>query len=283
MQRLALIDANAVFFTAYHAPGVMLTGPNGTPTTAVYGFTKTILAVMREFQPSHCLVAWDVARHTTFRRQLYPAYKSARDKGEPAEDIQPQMKWCKRLLESLGLASCRKQGFEADDVIASAANYWAGDVDETIIVGMDKDLYQLLDGDNRVWLWNPRTKERVSEAAWSLGTGLSPREWIEVQMLMGDPTDNIPGVKGIGAKKASAMISQYGDADTVADNVHLLSESQQRNFEACDLDLMRQLVTLRKDVPLRCTLDDLSTEFYSTKSAARLFRALGFRSLIRDG
>lgn len=269
-----LIDGHAQIFRAYYAPYGQLSSPSGEPTKATYTFLQMVLAILRERKPEYLAVALDHDDATTVRRQFYPEYKANRD--ATPEDLGPQVKRITQLLEELEVPVFQVRGQEADDVIASLARQLEGEDIELIIVSRDKDLHQLL-GD-RVKLWDPHKDQIIDPATLMEELGYRPDQAVEIQTLTGDSTDNVPGIPGIGPKRAALLIQKYGTAEAVLDHADELSPKLRENLLAHGetLDLSRRLVTLNRDVDLDFDLERCRVKPVDVERLRPILGELGF-------
>jgi DNA polymerase-1 len=197
-------------FRSYFAlKDVLPAGPDGEPVSAVYGYASSLLAVLADLQPTHLIAAWD-ASEMTFRKELDPTYKANR---EPTpDDLRPQFDRVRELLGAFSIPLVEKGGYEADDVLGTlAAQAKKNGVEDTIILTLDNDIIQLVEPGVRVYMYRPYQRdyvmydnEKVRERF-----GFDPLQMIDYKGLVGDTSDNIPGVKGIGDKGAKSLISEY--------------------------------------------------------------------------
>jgi 5'-3' exonuclease len=207
--KLYLIDGTAQLFRAYYAlPG--LTGPDGLPTGAVFGFTSMLRKLIKEEGPAYLAVAWDLPGEV-FRHESFEAYKANRD--PTPEDLDAQLPYAREVCEALGVAAVEREGYEADDLIATYTRLGREAGHEVVVVSSDKDLLQLV-GEG-VSLLNPKTDARLDAAAVAESFGVPPERVIDVLGLMGDAVDNIPGVPGVGEKTALAVVGTYGEVESV--------------------------------------------------------------------
>lgn len=270
--KFLLLDGHGLIYRAIYRPGPPLTSPSGEPTRGTYTFCQTLFAMVEHLEPAYLALADDSPRKTTFRRELWPAYKANRkheDDGPP-EEIVVQMARCKQIVKALGIPVIGAPTFEADDVIASLVEVCASDAVEVVIGSRDKDMHQLVGPNCR--LFDPVDREwwdvRRVEEKWGVPVEQIP----EVQALQGDTTDNVPGIKGVGPVKALAAIQAHGCADDAA---------QSAGWDVDQVRLMRQLVTLRKDVPLEISIEELEFDGFRMDTARKLFRKLGFRTFLK--
>jgi len=250
-QTLLLIDCFALIHRAYHAFPPSLQLPDGTQVNAVYGFTSLLLEVLNKFSPSHVVAVFD-APGPTVRHQDYGQYKAHREK--PDDDFLSQLPLVEQVLKALDIPLLSVKGFEADDVIGTIDRRHSGKWARTIIVTGDKDLFQLVDEDTLVYLAGSSFsqsklygREEVKEKI-----GVTPEYVIDLKALQGDPSDNIPGVRGIGPKGAVDMISAYGHLDNVLAHVEELPNRYKEKVMADQemAQLSRKLATIITDVPV---------------------------------
>jgi DNA polymerase-1 len=282
--RLFLVDGSAYIFRAFFAIPPM-NNSAGLPTNAIFGFTNALLKFLKQYQPEYVAVALDAGRET-FRNQLFTAYKANRPEA-PAKLI-PQFPYFRRVLEGLKVPVLERQNYEADDIIATLCKTLGDNGCDLIVVSSDKDLMQLvshriklLDGARNRWIGAEEVKFRF---------GVEPGQVVQVIGLMGDPVDNIPGVKGIGAKTAVALIRQFGTLENLFDRLNDIEESDLRNAarvrkfldEGKDAAfLSRELATIRCDVPIAIELDQLRFTGFDQDKLRSLFNELEFTNLIK--
>jgi DNA polymerase-1 len=275
-RRLLVIDGTNTFYRAFFAiPN--LRAPDGTPTNAAYGFINTLAKLLREEQPDFVAVAWD-PRGGSFRKELYEGYKATRD-AQP-EDLTSQIPIVRELIEAFRVPIIEVEGFEADDVIATLAAEAPDDV-ELSIVSSDKDLMQLVS--DRVSLLDGIKDRRYGPADVEARFGVPPEQILEVRALIGDPSDNIPGVKGIGEKGAAKLIQEWGDLESLLAGAAEVKAKRAREAlleQAEEARLSRQLATLRDDVPLEHDLEALALQEPDTERLRELYERYGFTRLL---
>ncbi len=276
-KRLFIIDGYAQIFRSYYAPFQPLTSPQGEPTKAVYVFTNMLLQLIREQKPDYLCMALDTSDETVFRREIDPEYKANRE--PPPEDLIPQIDRVIQIVEACEIPMLREPGYEADDLIATLCEKLADKEVEVAIVSKDKDLEQLLG--ERVRLFDPGKGEFIGPEELREKKGYGPESAIEIQTLTGDTTDNIPGVKGVGPKKALGLIEKYGTAQGVIEHADELTPAMKKNVKAFadSIDVTRQLVTLRRDVPMAFDLQACAWSGLKPERLHPLFEELGFRRL----
>ncbi len=278
MPRLVVIDAANFIYRAFFAIPP-LRDAEGFPTNAVLGFATMLRKVLREEQPDAVAVAMD-PRGGSFRKEVYADYKANRD-AQP-EDLSVQIPVTKALIDAHGIPQIEAPGFEADDVIATLVEQ-APDDWEVVIVSTDKDLMQLV-GD-RVVLLDTMKDRRIGPAEVEARFGVPPEKLLDVRSLVGDPSDNIPGVKGIGEKGAAKLIGEWGDLDTLLANAEKVKGKKAREGlqEQADQALLsRELATLRTDVPLPMPPEQLPTPAADDDALVALYRKHGFTRLLAD-
>jgi DNA polymerase-1 len=274
--RLVLIDGSGFIFRAFHALPPM-TRPDGTPVNAVFGFCNMLARLLREHTGSHLAVIFDAGRHT-FRTRLYPAYKAQRP--APPPELVPQFALVREATEAFGVPSIDAVDWEADDLIAAYTRAAEDAGGETVIVSSDKDLMQLIRPG--VSLLDPIKQKPIGPAEVFEKFGVAPEKLIDLQALMGDAVDNVPGVPGIGPKTAAQLLGEFGDLDAVLAAAPAMKPSKRRdalieNAEAARLS--RQLVTLREDAPLSRPLAALAVAAPDRERLAAWLAAQDFRSL----
>lgn len=273
---LHLVDGSGYIFRAYHALPPM-TRPDGTPVNAVYGFTAMLMKLIDDLCADHLLVVFDSARKT-FRNDIYPAYKAQRP--PPPEDLVPQFPLIREAAAACQVASLEKEGFEADDIIATLADRGLERGFKVVVVSADKDLMQLVRPG--VALWDPMKARDIDEAAVREKFGVPPSRVIDVQALAGDASDNVPGVPGIGVKTAAQLIERYGDLDTLLARAAEIPQPKRRQNLIDNAELARisrRLVTLVRDVPVEIEPADCALPPFDPAVMAAFLEAQGFRSL----
>ena len=257
-EKLVLLDGYSLMYRAFHALSTPMTAPDGTPTNAVHGFVMMLLRVLDEEAPTAAAVAFDVGKHT-FRTDLYDGYKANR-KPMP-EELRQQDPVIRDLLARMGLRVIECEGFEADDILGTLSRQCEERGVEALLVTGDRDSFQLA-GDNTTILYTKRgiaETQRVTPAWVEATYGVSPAQLIDVKGLMGDASDNIPGVPGVGEKTALRLIAQYGDLEHVLAGADAGEKGRlrERLLENADLArLSRALATIRRDVPVSLDLEN---------------------------
>jgi DNA polymerase-1 len=275
-KKLYLVDGSGFIFRAYHALPP-LTRADGTPVGAVLGFCNMLAKLEKDMGATHMAVIFDAARRT-FRMDIYPDYKAHRP--DAPEDLVPQFALVRDAARAFGLPAIELPGFEADDLLASYALAAKKVGEDVVIVSGDKDLMQLMD--DGVELYDP-IKSKVLTADDVMNKfGVGPDKVVDVQALMGDSTDNVPGVPGIGVKTAAELINTYGSLEELLARVDEIKQPKRRQSlmdNAALARISRQLVDLKTDVPLPVPLAELSVN-KSDELLATFLHAQGFKNLI---
>jgi DNA polymerase-1 len=241
-----IIDGHAHIYRAYFAPFRDLVGPNGEPTKATFVFTQRLLNLIDQRKPDYLAMVIDAGDESVFRKEIYPEYKANR-KSRP-DDFLPQEQRILSLVKEVGVPIFVKRGYEADDLIATMAAKLCGQDFDVYMVSSDKDLRQVVNDCTK--MYDAYTNEVIDAARLEEKYGFNPREALEIQTLMGDNIDNIPGIPGVGDKTALKLIKQYGSAENVLAHVGELKGKMKENFEkfADRIPVARKLVTLKTDV-----------------------------------
>jgi DNA polymerase-1 len=274
-ETLYLVDAHGLIFQVFHAIRGM-TSPAGLPTNALFGFTRDLL-FLRSLRPTYLLCAFDRSE-PTFRSALYPEYKANR--GEMPNDLQLQLPLIDQALEALGVPAVSVAGYEADDVLATVALAGAGRGLDVFVCTSDKDCRQLIS--DRVRLYNLRKREEFGAAELLADWGVTPEQVVDLQALVGDSVDNVPGVPGIGVKTGAQLLQAFGTLENVLANVEKISGLKRReNLRAAGptVALSRQLVRLATDVPVELDWDAWRVRQPDTERLLALCQEWGFQSL----
>jgi DNA polymerase-1 len=279
--RLVIVDAHGHAFRAYHALAPMH-APDGLPTHALFGLAGLLKRLVFEERPDRLAVVFDAPDETrrTFRTALYPAYKATR--AERPADLALQIPLLRDLTRAFDLPALEHPDFEADDLIATLVRLAEADGFETTILSSDKDLMQLVSP--RTTLWDAMRGKRYTPDAVHEKLGVPPALVADYLALIGDTSDNVPGVHGIGPKGASRLLAEHGSLDGVYAHLALVPPRDRTRLETSrDLAfLSRDLTRLRADVPLGHALDDLALFGLDLAPLLDLAHRLGFRGLARE-
>jgi DNA polymerase I len=272
-----LIDGSGFIFRAFHALPPM-NRPDGTPVNAVFGFCNILSRFLREHAGTHIAVIFDAGR-LTFRNRLYEAYKAHRP--SPPEEMIPQFTLVREATAAFGVPAIELSDWEADDLIASYALAFENVGGRTTIVSSDKDLMQLIRPS--VEMLDPIKQKIIGPMEVIEKFGVPPNMMVEVQALIGDSTDNVPGVPGIGPKGAAQLVNEYGSLNAVLSAAHSMKPSKRRDMLIEHADKARishQLVTLRSDAPLSLPLEALVRRDPDREQLGHWLIKQGFRSLV---
>ena len=282
-RRLLLLDGHSLAYRAFYAlPAENFSTTAGQPTNAVYGFTSMLINALRDEQPTHVAVAFDVSRQT-FRTEQFPEYKATRS--ATPEEFRGQVDLIRDVLSALGIRWLEQEGFEADDIIATLATRGAEEGCEVLIITGDRDTFQLVSP--QVTVLYPRKGvsdlARMTPQAVEDKYGLTPTQYPDFAALRGDPSDNLPGIPGVGEKTATKWISEYGSLDGLVDHVdQVRGKVGDALRDALPQVLVnRSLTELVRDVPLDIDLADLQRQPWEREPIQEVFDALQFR-VLRD-
>ena len=274
---LYLIDISNFIFRAFYAVR-SLTAPDKTPVNAVYGVLTMLIKLIEEKRPEYLLIAQD-SKEKSFRAELYQDYKANRS--APPEELKPQFAILEEMYDILKIPRLRIPGVEADDILASFAEQFKNKFAKVVIISGDKDLLQLVGGNVSVW---DSMKERVyhrEEVFEKLG--VYPEQVVDYLSIVGDSSDNIPGVKGIGDKGAQKLIAEFGNLTEIYANLAKVKNAKAHKSLTEFKDaayLSHELVTVKKNLELPFDISKLKYEYNISSDAIEFFRRLGFRSLL---
>lgn len=283
MKKVILVDGNNLMFRSYYATlysGSMMTNSEGFPTNALFGFVNMMNKIISEENPEYIMVAFDIGK--TFRHEKYDYYKGKRD--ETPEDLKKQFPVAKKILNAMGIKYFELAGYEADDIIGT----FAKKVDEetefvATIVSSDKDLLQLISEDVDVKLLKQKDYIRMNREVFMNNYGLEPIKMIDLKSLMGDQSDNIPGVKGIGEKTAIKLLQTYSSLDGVYQNIeNIKGATKQKLITDKDNAYMSyDIATIYREVPIDTNLDNIKYQNELTDELINIYNDLDFHSLLR--
>ncbi|KPN15353.1 5'-3' exonuclease [Bacillus australimaris] len=272
-KHVLLVDGMALLFRSFYATAVhrnFMINDRGVPTNGVNGYLKHLLTAVQTFEPTHIVCCWDMGSQT-YRNELFQDYKANR--GEAPVELIPQFDLAKEATEELGIVNVGLKGFEADDCIGTLAAIYQNEARVTVLTG-DKDLLQILNDQVTVALMQKGigNYKQYTKALFEEEMGISPKALIDMKALMGDSSDNYPGVKGIGEKTALKFIQTYQTIDGLLENIHELTAAQQKKMQAGleDLKLSRLLAEIKCDVPLSCPMDETKMNINQERAAAML-------------
>lgn len=279
MKELVLIDGNSLLNRAFYATK-LLTTRDGTPTNAVFGFIKLLLKIIQDNKPDRLIVTFDL-KAPTFRHKMYDGYKATR-KPMP-DDLVVQVGMLKSLLHSMNITICEKEGYEADDLIGTLSHAFS-DTHSIIITG-DRDAYQLVDDLTDVFITKTGVSEllKLNKNNFEQLIGYKPTQVIDMKALMGDSSDNIPGVPGIGEKTALNLLLKYGTLDNVYSNLDDITGSVKTKLENGKESayLSRRLAAIDRSVPLETSESEGEICMPFTQEVRNQFLKLEFTSLLK--
>lgn len=283
MEKIVLVDGNNLLFRSYYATaytGNIMRNKEGFPTNGLYGFVNMINKIIAEEKPKYMMVAFDIGK--TFRHEKYEEYKGGRK--ETPEDLKVQFPVAKKILTAMGIKYLECAGYEADDIIGTISKWTENDDNyESLIVSSDKDLLQLISDEITVKLLKTKDYIMMDKNTFISYYGFEPIRMIDLKALMGDASDNIPGVKGIGEKGAIKLLREYGTLDSVYDNIDKISGATKIKLEEGKKDAYysKELVTIYRDVPIEVSFDDLLYRGEQPNELIDIFNDLGFYSLLK--
>lgn len=283
MKKIILVDGNNLLFRSYYATsysGVIMRNSKGFPTNALYGFINMMNKIIEEEKPNYILVAFDKGK--TFRHEKYKDYKAARR--EMPEELKLQFPKAKEILDTMGIKHFEIDNYEADDIIGTLAKI----VDEenefiATIISSDKDLLQLISNEVEVKLLKTKGSIRFDEETFKEYYGTTPIHMIDLKALMGDASDNISGVKGIGEKTAITLLKKYGSLDEIYNNLENIGGKTAEKLETGKEDAYTSfdLATIYREVPISFTLEECIYRGLNTEEYIAILRELEFKSLLK--
>lgn len=281
MKKLVLIDGNSIAYRAFFALP-LLNNDKGVHTNAVYGFTMMLMKILEDEKPTHIMVAFDAGK-TTFRHKTYSEYKGGRQKTPP--ELSEQFPFIRELLDAYGIARYELENYEADDIIGTLSLKAEQDGFEVKVISGDKDLTQLSSEKTTVAITRKGitdieeyTPEHIKEKY-----GLTPEQIIDMKGLMGDASDNIPGIPGVGEKTAIKLLKEFQTVDHLIASVDQVTGNKLREKleEFKDQALMsKELATILRSAPVEVQLDQFEYEDFDKEKVVKLFKELGFNSLL---
>ena len=275
-KKVCVLDVYGILYQVFHTMREM-SGPKGQPTGAAFGLIRDVMNVLTKIRPDYIFCAFDVPEKT-FRHDLYPAYKANRP--EMPDDLRPQTVFVRQLLDALCVARLEKAGYEADDILATVARQAENRGAQVVLVTSDKDARQLIT--EKTSLYNIRTESLFTAVELRQTWGIRPDQVVDYQTLVGDSTDNVPGIPLIGPKSATALLQQYETLDNIFDHTAELKGKKKENIEngRAQAELTRRLVRLDSDMPLVIDWEKGRFQGIDRDRLLALFRDLGFRSLV---
>ena len=283
MKKIILIDGNNLMFRSYYATaytGNVMKNSKGFPTNALYGFVGMMNKIIHEEKPEYVAVAFDIGKN--FRKQKYETYKDGRS--ETPDELKQQMPIAREILNAMGIQYFEMEPYEADDIIGTFAKMCEEDPEyAALIVSSDKDLLQLISDETEVKLLKQKDYVRYNKKNFKEDWGFEPIRMIDYKALAGDPSDNIPGVKGIGDKTAINLLTQYETIEDIYEHIDEIKGKMKEKLEADKENafISKEIATIYRDVPLNVNLDDVIYKGPDYVSLNKLFEDLEFYSFIK--
>ena len=278
MEKFVIIDGNSLINRAYYGMPP-LKSLSGKSCGAVYGFINMMLSVITSEKPKYLVCVFDAGKHT-FRHNLFADYKGTR--GSMPDDLHTQLKDLKDLLHAMGILTLEKSEIEADDIVGTLTRKFD---EEFILISGDKDLLQLVNSNTTVWLTQKGISNvlKVTPEVLKTEFNLEPYQVIELKAIMGDSSDNIPGVAGIGKVGANKLIEEYGNLDNVYSNIEKLAKgTQNKLLENKEMAyLSKQLATIKLDVEVDCSLEDCMLKLPFNKETYLIMQDFDFKSMLK--
>ena len=284
MKKVVLVDGNNLMFRSYFATlysGSTLRNKKGFPTNAIYGFVNMINKIISEEKPMYMAVAFDIGK--TFRHEKYDYYKGKRD--NTPDELKEQFPIAKQILTAMNIKYFELQGYEADDIIGTFSKKCEQDDDfKALIVSSDKDLLQLITDQTEVKLLKTKDYIRMDYKAFYDTYGIEPIKMIDLKALMGDASDNIPGVKGIGEKTALKLLTTYGSLSSIYEHIDEIKGSVKDKLiqDKDNAYMSYNIATIYKDVPLNVELEELAYIPKNKNELYKIYNELEFYSLIKE-
>ncbi|MEG2028759.1 MAG: DNA polymerase I [Bacilli bacterium] len=283
MEKIILVDGNNLLFRSYYATaynGNFMKNSKDFPTNALFGFTNMMNKIILEEKPTHIIVAFDKGK--TFRHELYKEYKGERI--ETPQELKIQFPIAKQLLEAMGIKWYEIDNYEADDIIGTFAKYC--DLEPNFIgtiISSDKDLLQLISKDIDIKLLKQKDYIRYNETSFIEEYKINPINIVDLKALMGDSSDNIPGVKGVGEKTALKLLQEYKTLDNIYNNIDKISGKLKEKLTTYKNDayFSYTLATIVKDVPMTINIKDIIYKGINSKKLTSLYEELEFYSFIK--
>jgi len=292
MSRLVLIDGNAILHRAFHALPPM-TNSKGQEINAVYGFVSMLFNVIKELKPTHLAIAFDRPK-PTFRKELFAAYQAQRPKMD--DSLVDQASLIHKVVAAMEVPIYEKDGFEADDILGSIAKQIqipnskfqkeSGKIDEAVIVTGDRDLLQLVNSHVKLFMPVKGLSEAklFGEKEAEERMGVAPKQIADLKGLMGDASDNYPGVAGIGPKTAITLLKEFGSVENIYKNLDKIKNNRVTEKLVKDKDnalMSHKLATVVTDVPIEFNQKSAELHDLATRKAVELFSELEFKTLLK--
>lgn len=288
MSKLLILDTFYFLHRSFHGYPKNLKNSKEEYTGMTFGLAKAIFEIIKEVEPTHFICAWESEELPSFRKTLYPDYQKTRMQMEPDDEMvfSSQFPNIIKLLEVFNIPRITSNGFEGDDVLGTMATLASSEMDEVVISTSDQDLMQLID--DKITIFRPGKPPFIPKAYFTPETfkekyGFEPVKMIDYKALRGDPSDNIPGVKGIGEKTATSLIQEFGDLDGIYANLDNVKEVVRKKLIE-DKDrayLSKQLATIITNIPIEFTFDKAELFDFNFDAVEKFFDKMEFKSLAK--
>lgn len=278
MKKLFLVDVSSLFFRAFYAVR-SLTSPTGLPTNAIYGFLSMLMKLLKEEKPEYLVFCYD-RKEPSFRKEIFDGYKAHRI--EMPEDLAPQIPYIKRLAEVMGIPAVEVPGYEADDLIGTLASLGQQNKMEVFIVSGDKDFGQVI-GDH-TYLYDTMKGTKIDALGVKEKWGIPPGQFIDFLAIVGDTSDNVPGVRGLGPKGAQKLLEQFGTLEKIYENLDQISGSTKDKLEKNKENafLSKKLVTIVRDVKLSTDISSYRRSPFRREDLIQFLNELNFKTLEKN-
>ena len=282
MEKIIMVDGNNLLFRSYYATaynGNFMKNSKGFPTNALFGFTNMINKIVLEEKPVYIIVAFDKGK--TFRHEKYADYKAGRI--EMPDELRMQFPIAKELLGYMGIKSYEIDNYEADDIIGTFSKYCDSKNYEGLIISSDKDLLQLINEDVSIKLLKTKDYIRYNPTTFKEDWGIEPKQIIDLKALMGDSSDNIPGVRGIGEKTAIKLLQEYGTLDNLYNNIGSIKGKMQEKLieDKNNAYMSYELATINCEIPVEINLEDIKMQPKNSQKLNDIYEELEFYSFLK--
>lgn len=286
MSKLLILDTFYFMHRSFHGYPKDLKNSKDQYTGMTFGLAKAIFEIIKEINPTHMICAWESEELPSFRKTLYPDYQKTRMKMEPDDEMifSGQFPYIIKLLDVFNIPRITSNGFEGDDVLGTMA-VMAADKMDVVISSSDQDLMQLIN--DKITIFRPANafaqRAYFNPVTFKAKYGFEPEKMIDYKALRGDPSDNIPGVKGIGEKTATKLLQEYGDLDSIYANIDKITGSVQKKLieDKEKAYLSRQLATIITNIPIEFTFDRADLYDFDFNRVEKFFNEMEFKSLIK--
>lgn len=286
MSKLLIVDTFYFMHRSFHAYPQDFMNSKGEHTNITFGLAMSLMDLIEELEPSHIVCAWESEEQPSFRKELYPQYQITRAQMEPIEEkiFQDQIPRVIELIESFNIPRFTENGFEGDDLIGTMATIASKEMD-VVIATSDQDMIQLVN--DKISVFRPGRQPFIPKMTFTPTTvfekyGFEPIKMIDYKALRGDPSDNIPGVKGVGEKTAKALIEKFGTLDQIYAHIDEITPAGVKKKLETDKEkafLSRQLATIITNIPIHFSIEDCEVHDFDIEKVRAVFKELEFSSL----